>query len=845
MKYLSTFFSLIFIILFSATLSAQADLKKANKQFELAAYNLAINSYQKVLDKDPNNLVALSRTADAYRHLNQMDQAAVWYQKAVEQKGVDPIYTFQYGQVLKALGRYEEAKEWFGVYGQTQPEIGKQYIESADFAMSIQDVPSLYEVKNEYANSKYADFGPAFYNNQVAYASARQDIVRKNKPLENSWSGGAKNQLFLSSIDKNNYLGRPAYLRADLKNSYNEGPISYSKDGRKVAFTKNNFVDGTRQIPDSGMELSIYLADVTSEGDWENAKAFPFNGAGYSSGFPQLSADGNTLYFASNRPDGFGGYDIYVSYRTGTSWSTPENLGPVINSSGDEITPFMSNGDLYFSSNWHHGLGGFDIFRAERVEGVWKNVFHLGNGINSAYDDYSYIYDNNKNRGYIVSNRPGGKGAEDIYRITKSTEELLILVVDKETGKGIPNALIDFTACGEPVFKTDNNGVYRFQALDGLDCSIVVSKDGFRSYNFDLNINKESAQSFEIKLAKEGGVEDYLGKVVSAANNKSVGKVRIKATDQTSGLVLEAMSNEMGDYYLPLDPNRIYLIRFSKAGYLDTHKKVNTGTGVDKSVLGVILLPPSGTSGVVMGGGTRPPGEVVNPTTTVPPPASTGSEGEPIEVVEVVTDTTTVVIPAPAPEPVDEDIIEVQEGFSVQLAAIPLGQDVMPGKYAKMSSEGNVYGRIQGNFKKVRVGIFPTKAEAKAVQAVAKSNGFGSAFIVTERIERLTDMEIYMQMETPSEYSKTMTTPVTSATTISRIKVQIASLKNMANFDPKTVASIGTIETRKKGDFTIILLNGFEDIPAAEAARDAAIQAGYKGAYLVEDKGGVLGRIAK
>jgi len=845
MKYLLLLPTLAIFLFSSVPLQAQNDLKKANKQYELGAYNLAVRSYLAILQKEPKNGDVLAKLADSYRYLNNMDEAAKWYRKAIQISGVDPIHIFEFAKVLKAQGDYSRAKEWFAIYAKGRPLIGKQFSESCDFAQSIQNVPSQYQVSNEFANSPESDFGPSFYNNQVVYASARQDIQQANKVKENNWEGGAKNQLFLSSIDQNGFLGRPAYLHAKLKTNFNEGPISYSANGRVVAFTKNNFNNGTRQIPGSGMELSIYIADVTNEGDWDNARAFPYNGSGYSSGFPYLSADGKTLYFASNRPDGFGGYDIYVSYFIGTSWSTPENLGPVVNSQGNEITPAMIGSDLFFASDWHHGLGGFDIFRAERDNGIWKNVYHLGNGVNSSYDDYGYSYHKELNRGYLVSNRPGGKGKEDIYRLKKTSENMLIFVTDQKTGDPIPNAIVDFTACGEPVFKTNKQGEYYFKALNGMSCEILISKEGYRSYNFKLNANTEAAESFEVQLIAETVVnsDDYLGKIVDATTNKSVANVRIKTTDQLSGLVIETTSDDRGDYRLPLDPQRDYLIRYSKAGYLDIHQQVSTQNSADKSVLGVVNFPPAGTNTV----NTTPPnnsGTGVATTTT--------NIDEPAEIVEVVTNTTTVTIPAPPPPPVDDMAIATQKGYSVQLAAVPDGQTVEVNKYAPMSTAGNVYGRNEGVYKKVRVGIFPTRAEAKAVQAQARSNGFKSAFIVKEEISSLRDLEIYreaMNAPTPAPTVPNVTTspPSTSTNPAPRppaqngnIKVQIASYKNMKFFNRANAAKLGNVETRKKGDFTIILLSGFNNQQSAESARQAAIRAGYNGAYLVKETGGVL-----
>jgi len=834
--------TILAIFFFSASnLSGQNELKKANKQYELGAYNLAVRSYLGILKKEPKNGEVLAKLADSYRFLNNMDEAAKWYRKAIQVSGVDPIHIFEFANVLKAKGDYKRAKEWFKIYSEGRLLIGKQFMESCDFAESIQDVPSQYKITNEFANSSESDYGPSFYNNQVVYASARQDLKQSVKGNTNTWEGVAKSQLFISSIDKNEFLGQPGFLHADIKSNFDEGPISYSANGRVVAFTKNNFNNGTRQIPGSGMELSIYIADVTNQEDWDDAKAFPYNGSGYSSGYPYLSPDGKTLYFSSNRPDGFGGYDIYVSYLVGNSWSTPENMGPVVNSQGNEITPAMIGSNLYFASDWHYGLGGFDVFRAERDNGIWKDVYHLGNGINSSYDDYGYIYNSELKRGYIVSNRPGGKGKEDLYRIKRTSENLLIVVSDQKTGNPIPNAILDFTSCGELVFKTNNKGEYSFKAFNGLNCDILISKKGYRSYNFKLNADAESAESFEIQLVAENIVnpDDYLGKIVDATSNKSVEKVRIKAVDQLTNLVIETTSDNRGDYHLPLEPGRDYLIRYSKVGYLDIHQQISTKNNNDKSVLGVVNFPPAGTN---TASNQLPNNNGKNSST----PAT--SNEDPTEIVEVVTNTTTVTIPAPPPPPVDEMVIQTQEGFSVQLAAIPEGQTVQIGKYTKMSTTGNVYGRNEGAFKKVRVGIFPTKREAKAAQEQARSNGFESAFIVNEKISNLRDLEIYQEAmnaptSRPSKPSNTTSVPTSSISEPRNLKVQIASYKNLKFFKRSDAEKLGQIETRKKGEFTIILLSGFNSQQSAEAARQAAVQAGYSGAFLVKDTGGVLEKI--
>ena len=180
-------------LLISLPLQAQSELKKANKQYELSAFNLAIKSYRKILEKDSDNVEALSKIADCYRHLNQMEDAAAAYRRAIEKVGVDPTYLFQYANVLKAKKDYQKAKEWFLIYGEGHPVYGNHFAESCDFAISMEGVPALYKVNNEYANSESSDFGAAFYGDNVVFSSSRRDISRANGQIETAWEGGAKN----------------------------------------------------------------------------------------------------------------------------------------------------------------------------------------------------------------------------------------------------------------------------------------------------------------------------------------------------------------------------------------------------------------------------------------------------------------------------------------------------------------------------------------------------------------------------------------------------------------------------------------------------------------------------
>lgn len=478
--------AVIVFFFLTAGLTAQTpvkeDILRADKQFDLYAYNLALRTYEQALRQEPNNAHALARTGDCYFQLNRPQDALTWYDRALVQNNADPEVMFRYGKALMQTGDYVGAKKWFVLYSENNRAAGQHFAQMCDFALQASRKDAMFQALNEPLNTAASDYGPAFYGNKVVYSSARTDIQRKTAARTNAdWTGSAYNQLYVTQRNPgDNYLQNPAFLRGDLQNNYNEGPVSFSGDGRRVAFCRNNFIDGTRQIAEKGVNMSLHIADV-SEGNWLNEKAFPYNGSNHATGFPSLSPDGNTLYFASNQEGGFGGWDIYVSTWAGSAWTTPRNLGAAINTAGNEVTPFFDGNNLYFSSDWHNGLGGMDVFRADMENGYIRNIIHLGTGVNSPRDDYGFVLDPGTGIGYLTSNRTEGRGNEDIWQVRKRVDEFLISVTDAQQNP-IPLAELDFSACNAGIKQTDSYGQYAFAVAAGkADCRITVRKTGYRS----------------------------------------------------------------------------------------------------------------------------------------------------------------------------------------------------------------------------------------------------------------------------------------------------------------------------------------------------------------------------
>lgn len=796
---------------------AQPALKRANKNYELAEFSKAIQEYKEVLAKTPDHLEANSKIADSYRHLNQQDRALPHYQAAVSQVGVDKMYVFQYGLTLMELGQYDIARRIFEKLAEDSPEYrtrAKNFAEASIYAINNQD-PPLYKVANEYVNTASSDFGPTFLNGRVVYSSGRNDIQNRNNRNAPAEAPGA-NRLFITQRDKNGYLEVPVTLHSGLNNPTNEGPVSYSADGKWVAITKNNFTDGTRIIPSGGMSLTLYIAQANESGEWSNAVPFPHNGVDFSTGFPSFSSDGKALFFASDRPGGYGGFDLYVSYRVGNTWSTPENLGVVVNSIGNEITPFFDGTSLYFASDFHRGFGGFDIFRAEESGGRWATIFHGGPGLNSSVDDFGFVFDASANIGYFVSNRPGGKGAEDLYRIQKETENVVIKVTDAITGVAIPDATVDFTNCGDKTYQTDLNGIFNFQLMENLNCAVTIKKDGFLSKTVKItSLGLRQSRTLDVQLANSG--ETYQGRVLNGNNGYVLESVKVTATNQATNESTSASTDELGNYQLPLQSNATYVLRYSKAGFQDLSFNFKTGSN-DKKTIQYVEMLPVGISPAAVPSTGQAAKQTPVPATSSPAPVSSYESQ------------------VASPE-------MISGGYAIQLAATSASSVDLRPYQDKVGNLGTVYAVEEGGKTKIRVGVFNTREQAADIQAQVRSNGYSGAFLVEEKSRQAKAVISVSAIAENVPAPKAESAPASAAKPAANLEgfmVRLGVYKDVSKFNQGLVDDVGIINFVPRGDLTMVVLGGYDSRSSAEIGLRKARNRGFPDAFLVEMKGGEL-----
>ena len=411
--------------------NAQKSLKKAEIHIQNHEYDKAALQYLDYLSKHENDYNVMAMLASAYSKSGDLTNADSWYKKiTIESQMENPEIILHHGILLKKMGHYKEAISRFAEYRKFNYAIGSYHIQGCEFALNAVNKPYNYELIALPINSAESDYGLTFYKKMPVFTSFRKDILLT--PLEKEIQGeGSGQKSYIYNSSKNRLL----FVKGADSKINNIGPISFAENGKKCAIIESKSTDGNNFILHPKTSRLI-IAEVNDQGEIESYKPFTHNEVGSSINSAHLAYEGTVLYFSSNRPGGFGSYDLYVSYLKNNEWSMPENLGSNINSPENEVTPFLNGGDLYFSSDYHQGLGGFDIFVSQVVEGKWDTPKNKGFGVNSSADEFFPTF-NSFGELYITSNTLGGKGKFDIYKAFKLTPEKEIKEVVSSPPKAV------------------------------------------------------------------------------------------------------------------------------------------------------------------------------------------------------------------------------------------------------------------------------------------------------------------------------------------------------------------------------------------------------------------------
>lgn len=402
----------------SSSVSAQSGKqKKADALYNSFSFVKAIDVYKEMLANNYNANYAKRRLADCYSMLRDPQNACMYYADVVKQDHVEPEYYLNYALALRGLKKYDESDVWLAKYKETGVVDSRiqKIMEDKNFITNIYNLKQQYFSKTVPFNSELSDFGAVEKNGIILFASSRD----KGVSIKRTYTWNQQPFLDLYQITKSgDSFSEAKKVEGDINTRFHEGQISLSKDGKTLYFTRNNFNNGKKGKDGQGTNnLKIYKATLGSDNKWGNITELPFNNNNYSVGHPSLSADGKTLYFASDMPGGKGKSDIYKVAVNGDSYGTPVNMGDKINTEGNELFPFVhSDGNLFFSSDGLQGLGQLDIFTTVLdMDGNIQEIVNLGVPVNSPMDDFSFFLNDTGETGFIASNREGGMGDDDIY----------------------------------------------------------------------------------------------------------------------------------------------------------------------------------------------------------------------------------------------------------------------------------------------------------------------------------------------------------------------------------------------------------------------------------------------
>lgn len=634
-------------------------LQQANRMLNYKAYGRAIEAYSELLNEYDSKLTNTQRfaiqsgLASAYQRVGDTQKAERFFRQAAENSAQEtPQQILEFAQTLVKNGKLQEGQKQYERYLQIKAKQPERAMPTGPIAGAKKEAVR-YRLEYLALNTQGEEFSPAFYQDGLVYVAGKKG----GATIETTGGGGGsgyldlfyapnRNNLKVSSIinadgsvskapdthSQNRYVvGQDSYSRLTANDSrtvpnfyeginiseglgydertidpskrfsktlntkYHEGPATFSRDGSRIIFTRNNYNNGRVSKSSTGVnKLKLYTATQLN-GSWVNIEELPFNSDEYSVGHPTLSRDDQFLYFASDMPGGYGGTDIYVSRYQNGRWSRPVNLGETFNTKGNELFPFVDDaGNIYFSSDGRKGLGALDIFFAKLTNGVTaQTVEHLDAPINSNQDDFGFITDANRQGGYFSSNRR--EGNDDIYRFVRESSlfgcrDLTIRLYDTNSEQPLDSVTVLIKSRGEGrpdrTLVSDANGFMRICLEGNNSFTFQASRDGYINGTVGFtttSLTDDQPSRLEIGLIKPSVIVDTIatentnpgpltqsrisGVVMSARDRKPIDGVTVRLRNECNRSIKEFITGLDGRYNFNVVEGCDYTLIASKPAF--------------------------------------------------------------------------------------------------------------------------------------------------------------------------------------------------------------------------------------------------------------------------------------
>ena len=611
----------------------------------IEAYEVALK--KNGLNSDESTTARIQLADSYYKIKDTQNAERVYREllsSGTELTGSNALVYLTYAQVLASNGNYRESQEMYEKYTNVSGNDprGTAFSKLYNDVSVLSRNEACYKIDYLSINTTASDFSPSYFRNGLVFVSNRSSNFGVKRVFE--WNQTPFLDLFYlediaalgttptaslggsssaDKIDKKSakmkgmagadeytpasandsrtigsygvssssvgfgYGGKPETdaerFSGSINTKYHEGPTAFFKDGQRVIFTRNNFINGKAQKSSDGInKLKLYIANAEKDG-WGDVQELPFNSNDYSCGHPSLSPDESILFFASDMPGGYGGTDIYASRLENGNWTSPVNLGPKVNSKGNEMFPTVDDkGNLYFSSEGLPGLGGLDIFFIQmNGTNTQGRAINLGTPVNSNKDDFGMVTDGLRKSGYFSSNRKRGGDDDDIYKFERQCElkegcDLIVAVYDAETKMPLDNANLTYSdesgELNEAV--TDADGIVLLSNLaENSEFTIKASKEGYKdntisilTENCDnepsrveiplsLDIDENAIGMDGIPINKRKGMPGYIpptcvirGRVLMKGSEVPIPGALVSLKNDCDGSTQTAFSDEKGNF---------------------------------------------------------------------------------------------------------------------------------------------------------------------------------------------------------------------------------------------------------------------------------------------------------
>ena len=489
---------LLILVLASSLISAQnKDTQVADKLFKKFEFISAAESYLKLVASNKADGYVYRQLGDCYYNIYNTKEAAKWYAKAIAKKQDSELY-YRYSQMLKAIGNYAESNKQMQKFAEMQPNDSraKTFNENPNYVPVLLDQRKSFDVKSIDINSDKSDFGAFLMDNTIYFTSARNS----NSKIY-SWTKEPFLDIYKANLNEDGTISNILLLK-EINSKYHDGSVSISQDGSTMYFTSDSFRENSFE-KDKASKLKLGRNNIFSakfvNGKWDEITSLPFNSKDYSTGNPSISKDGKTLYFSSNRPGSIGGVDIWkVAISESGSYGTPENLGKNVNTEGNESFPFITSDNvLYFSSDAKQGLGAMDVYKIDLTKN--SEAKNLGKPVNSEKDDFAFTINENKNIGFVASNRNGN---DDIFKlIPVCNYEVNAIVTNANSGAILAEANVSILDDKNNIIstiKSNNKGEVSYTVDCEKTYTIQAIKDGFESNSFAVIASNKKGGSIKI-----------------------------------------------------------------------------------------------------------------------------------------------------------------------------------------------------------------------------------------------------------------------------------------------------------------------------------------------------------